>query len=131
MPLVGSPFSRPRGGLRFPSVRPGGRGPSRRGRLGSGRLGSGRLGSGRLGSGRLGFGWCAIPRDEVLHGVVLDPGRGEVHARVLAIEELAQAAQQVRPAQPQAARDQLGDDRAEGGRGAEDEGQPDGQVKDP
>jgi hypothetical protein len=116
MPLVGSPFSRPRGGLRFPSVRPGRRGPSRRG---------------RLGSGRLGFGWCAIPGDEVLHGVVLDPGRGQVHARVLAIEELAQAAQQVCPAQPQAARDQLGDDRAEGGRGAEDEGQPDGQVKDP
>jgi hypothetical protein len=47
-----------------------------------------------------------------------------------AVEELTEAAEQERSAQPEEAGDQLGEDRTKGGRNAEDKSKPYGDIND-
>ena len=63
-------------------------------------------------------------RHQGLHFVVIAYRVIQGRLAAGAVEELTEATKQIRPAQSEEARDQLGEDRTKGGRNAEDKDQP-------
>jgi hypothetical protein len=103
-------------------------------------VGAALLGSSLLGSSLLGPPDCGSRggscvgrgrRDHVPPGLVVRLRILQVRCHIAAIEEFTKAPEQVLPAQPEEARDQLGEDRAKRGRNTEDKGQSYGNINDP
>src|SRR5262249_21618023 len=70
-------------------------------------------------------------RDHVLPGLVVRLCILQVRCHIAAVEEFTKAPEQVLPAQPEEARDHLGEDRTKSGCNTKDKGQPYSNINDP